>query len=53
VLSLRPLSANSDGGITRAQFLIVVGAHFPRAIHLEFRQISRGLIVRLSVTKTV
>jgi hypothetical protein len=29
-LSLRPLSANSDGGITRVQFPAAVGVHFPR-----------------------
>jgi hypothetical protein len=30
VLSLRPLLGYFDGGITRAQFPITVGAHFPR-----------------------
>jgi hypothetical protein len=51
-LSLRPLSADSDEGITRPQFPAVEGAPFPRRIHLRSRHISRGSIVSLSVTRT-
>jgi hypothetical protein len=49
-LSLRPLSVDSDRGITRAHFPGVVGAHFPRGIHPRSRHINKGWIVRLSVT---
>jgi hypothetical protein len=30
MLSLRPLSGYFDGGITRVQFPIIVGVHFPK-----------------------
>jgi hypothetical protein len=50
---LRPLSVDSDGGITRAQFPAAVGAHFPRGIHPGSVQIVRGSIFSWSATESV